>query len=838
MKITFTKNKLSIIAILCFMLNSTTSHAQWTTNIYSNSFNTNFGTVKVTTSNGSVAGNNNYQGALYYSAAFSNVGVIPNDINIAATNGWIAQTISNTPAANRFKATAGKPVTINLEFNFQNDIYNPWVMDSPATYNGGGGPENPLIGGIGKNEQGNTYDANISIPFVSRVNKVQKYQGTYTFTGARSQAWLVFQFITYRGEAQERITMVLPFIVDGVKVPSVPLLESAPGQPRIITQPSLPVTVLHAPPGDQSYSKFEINKTSCQSSENSITTGLANTGSGSVKLGYKGTVGFIAQIEIEASVEFSASSTEGSSNVRMKNTETCISTTTGFGATPGSGEDIFVCEGLDFYYGIYDLLSIDPVNYSTNVKQGFVMVPVDGSQRLNFLTRSGILNEISSLALDTLNTSLSLKQRIVAKNQLNVWKQLIALNDANIANATIVTNPNHGLLNLSGGAPYFERSTSISNSQTNTITVDNYIEGNIGVTGVVSVGGSGFSAGYNLQTSKSYGAVSSVTSSNTQTMTLHLEDDDAGDLLKINIYQDPMFGTPVCKLQNDSRTSCPFEGGYSRDQPFLQIVGSNQNTITIPNITLGSPASFQVKVCNNNVTEARTYNMQFVSQSNSSDLLITAAGSTGSQFGSFTVPANTCRVENYDVNISRRYSTSDVNFSNLEFQLFTVCEPNIKSSIFANVSFAAPPPATNVAANKTEVCTGTPVTLSANCPVSTTPTWYTVVSGGFPIAIGASVTVNPSVNTTYYVGCETVNYVRDRVATKMVLVGNPSTVLNLTNDLTTSSLQIANTTITANNKIFSPASVTYKAGNSLTFSPGFEAKAGSSFSAKIGGCSD
>jgi hypothetical protein len=354
----------------------------------------------------------------------------------------------------------------------------------------------------------------------------------------------------------------------------------------------------------------------------------------------------------------------------------------------------------------------------------------------------------------------------------------------------------------------------------------------------VNIGGSGFSGGYNLRTSKSYGQTNSTTSSNTQTITMNLQDNDVGDLLNIKIYRDPMFGTPIFKLQTgSSKTSCPYEGGYQRDQPRLGIFGSSQNSITIPNVTLGTPATFQIKLCNDS-NESRTYDLGFVSQSNSNDLLISAAGSSGSQFGSFTVPANSCRIQNYDVNIARRFPTSDINFSNLELELFPSCEPSIKSSIFANVSFAAPPPATGVATDKTEACLGTPVTLSANCPVSTTPTWYTVSSGGFPVAVGASVTVNPSTNTTYYVGCETVDYKRDRIATKLVLVGSPSSVLNLTSNLTTSSLQMANTVITATNKIFSPASVIYNAGNSLTLSPGFEAKTGSNFLARIGNCNN
>ena len=817
MKTQFTKILFSLMAIMAsVLLNSTAGFAQWTQPL---GINGAVGALRVTSSGGSVAGNNSYAGSAFYGT---------NDIGQAALNGDIDATINAIGPGFRFKATAGKPDTITIEIAL--NVFAPYYDSSVTNYNW-------LNGGIGFD--GTTFDSGITIPFVQFYNspRLYVYKGVYTFSKARPRGWILFGFEILQDNALQKYTMVLPFIVDGVKEPDVPLVMNG-SVPRIITQPELPITVLHAPPGDQSYTKFEINKTACQSVENSITEDLANSGNGSVKLGYKGSIGFIVHVDVEAYVEFTGSGTDGNKNVKIKSNETCISSTTGFGATPGSGEDIFLCEGLDYNYAVYDQLFINPAanNYSTYTKSGLVMLPIDGSKRLNLFTRTNILDQIEQRRLDTLNASLPLKQRIDAKNQLNVWKQLITLNDANVANATI-PNPDYSLINLNGGAPVFDRTTSISTNQTNTLIVDHYIEGNVGLQAVVNIGGSGFSAGYNLRTSKSYGKTTSTTNSNTQTMTMHLEDNDAGDLLNINIYRDPMFGTPLFKLQAGSKTSCPYEGGYQRDQPSLQIFGSNQNTVTIPNITLGTPANFQVKICNNNSTESRTYNMGFVSQTNSSDLLITAAGSTGSQFGSFTVPANTCRVENYDVNISRRYPTSDVNFSNLEFQLFPSCDPTIKSSIFANVNFSAPPLPANVAASTNTACTGTPVTLTASCAVTTTPTWYTQAVGGFPVAVGSSVTVNPSVNTTYYVGCETANYVRNRVATKLVLVGTPSTVLNLTTNYTTgSTLQIATNTITATNKVISPAYAVYKAGKSISFGPGFEARSGSLFAAQIGGC--
>jgi hypothetical protein len=293
-----------------------------------------------------------------------------------------------------------------------------------------------------------------------------------------------------------------------------------------------------------------------------------------------------------------------------------------------------------------------------------------------------------------------------------------------------------------------------------------------------------------------------------------------------------------------SQTSCPYEGGYPRNQPKLEVNGSTSPIVTISNVSLGTSGNFRVKVCNTS-SEVRDYGFGFIGESIVNDVSITSTAGIGSsptgtsitKLATITaVPAGGCKTTTYDVNISRRNPASPMDYQNIEFVTYAECEPAIKSSIFANIDFAGPLPPTGVAASNGEICSGTPVILTANCPVATTPTWYNVAIGGFPLAIGASVTVNPTANTTYYVGCETPDYKRDRIATQLVLVGSPSTVLNLTTDYTTNSLQIANTTLTATNKIIDPARVTYKAGNSLTFNPGFEVKSGSNFMARIGGC--
>lgn len=83
MKSKFIKKLLGIITILCLLLKSQMNFAQW---IQPLGINGAVGTLKVTSSGGSVAGNNAYYG----SAPFGT-----NDIIQAANNGWIANTLND-----------------------------------------------------------------------------------------------------------------------------------------------------------------------------------------------------------------------------------------------------------------------------------------------------------------------------------------------------------------------------------------------------------------------------------------------------------------------------------------------------------------------------------------------------------------------------------------------------------------------------------------------------------------------------------------------------------------------------------------------------------------------
>ncbi|MBX9806975.1 MAG: cadherin-like domain-containing protein, partial [Flavobacteriaceae bacterium] len=119
------------------------------------------------------------------------------------------------------------------------------------------------------------------------------------------------------------------------------------------------------------------------------------------------------------------------------------------------------------------------------------------------------------------------------------------------------------------------------------------------------------------------------------------------------------------------------------------------------------------------------------------------------------LPVNTCAVTNMA-------SVSGTNFATVNSNITTT---SIKpgNATFTNTTENIP-------------CLGTTtVNLNATCPLGTTATWYTTLSGGTSFDTGTSVTATPTTdNTTYCVACETAYCASDRLLVKTV-TGTPST---------------------------------------------------------------
>ena len=477
---------------------------------------------------------------------------------------------------------------------------------------------------------------------------------------------------------------VIPFVVEGATVPQVDSLGTT-------VQPQMPYLVLHAPPGDGSSSSFQESRTTCRQLVDTYTETNSNSANLAVKLGTKGSIGFIATVDFEFSVTFNGGVTAEDMVVTTQGTQTCVTVNEGFSTTeltgPNGGGDVFIGYGTDLAYGVYPYLIADANVCASRLDTGLIFTPV-GLPRKFAYTKTAILADIETLqAVVADSVAVGAKTANNAQNQIDVWNQVLAMNDAN------VNNPNNeliGTINFSAGVNTTQES-SITITESNSIQYDHYLEGRAGVQTVVEIGGSGVSGGYEFKAGRRYGATQNQTEASSKLVKYTLADDDTGDIFNLDVVRDPMFGTPAFRIKPGTKSSCPYQGGYQRDQPRLRLDGTTDTLIVSDLTPLGSSFTFLVDLCNAS-NEARTYNLKLNAASNLGGAVISAAGVplNGNDLGqSFSVPANSC-IENLTISVSMLNANSARYYPDLELFLFTPCEEGIQSSIFATVYFDNP----------------------------------------------------------------------------------------------------------------------------------------------------
>lgn len=139
---------------------------------------------------------------------------------------------------------------------------------------------------------------------------------------------------------------------------------------------------------------------------------------------------------------------------------------------------------------------------------------------------------------------------------------------------------------------------------------------------------------------------------------------------------------------------------------------------------------------------------------------------------------------------------------------------------------------TSVSVNKTVVCPGNTVILSAQCSVGTV-TWYNQATGGTAVGTGNSLNQSPTNNIVYYSACEVGNCKSERVATVEITVSTVSSNISLTASISSTAVYASSNTITATNKVLSTANAQYLANNSILLEAGFETSLGAVFVAKV-----
>jgi Secretion system C-terminal sorting domain len=477
-------------------------------------------------------------------------------------------------------------------------------------------------------------------------------------------------------------TVIIPVYVTGPVNPQeeTPILGTT-------LDPQIPFMIVHDPPGDGSNASFQDNKMTCRSRETQYSRDESNSIHGSAKLGVKGSIGLISSIDYEFYVEFKGSANVGDVGILATTDEVCVSTGVGFATSdlPGAeGDgDVFIGFGRELYYGVYDVIDVRDCGEAF-MDRRLVYAPVPGSDRKFVYTKDAILSQIETLKLFRDDTTQNDRVRNQSQNQIDVWNQVLQLNEDN------KNNPNNDTLDLvtySAGNTQ-THSSSIEIVNTSSITTEHYVEGTAGLDVVLNFAGSGFGLGYEYKTNERFGATENQTGESSQLMDYTLTDDDAGDIFSVNIVRDPMFGTPVFRLNPGSKTSCPYEGGYQRDQPKLTIANSTETHIVSQGNPDGSIATFKVDLCNES-NEQRQYYLKLNAQSNLNGAEVKAAGvalNGNDQGQEFNIGPNTC-VQDLIINVTQQQGSTELSYPNLEIYMYSLCDTAIHSSILASVYF-------------------------------------------------------------------------------------------------------------------------------------------------------
>ncbi|MBP7513683.1 MAG: hypothetical protein KA791_03995 [Flavobacteriales bacterium] len=452
--------------------------------------------------------------------------------------------------------------------------------------------------------------------------------------------------------------------------------------------PALPLYILRDPPGDASYASITTTNGACVGETRSVTTGEAQNGYFKARIGVSFTLGFVLTVPVEIYGEIGADISASQTETENFENLTCLESSTTYSTNPvGPPSDLFMLTATRYAYGMAKVIE-RPTCGVINKTNYMVTVPVENlgsySATENDI-RNVLMPEIQEVlaALDPVADSVVYKSTLT---QLSVWQQTLDMNDSIKANASVGATPE----NFFGAGAVIDNSLTTTNTESYAINYDAALEAGLSFEFGVNIGGSGITAGGGAHFSNGYGSGQSQSNTVTNTVSYHMEDDDAGDRFRVRILQDKVFGTYVFELDTlVSETSCGYEGGYQREQPSLSVGTVGNNFMVVNEVPFGTSVAYPLYVCNNS-TDTMTYYLKFRNNTNTEGGILSAFGNTinGNDAGiDLDVPAGEC-LDVTNLLLTQPLTPLGPDYS-IEVYLYSLCEPEISSSITIAAHYGA-----------------------------------------------------------------------------------------------------------------------------------------------------
>ena len=450
--------------------------------------------------------------------------------------------------------------------------------------------------------------------------------------------------------------------------------------------PLVPNMILHDPPGDGSSTSLESTEETCTGRSYSVAFDNSNDNFFNVRLGYSGSVGVAVEVDLDIWAQFGTTSTAGISTTEAGGYQSCFSLGTTI-ETPEEGlpDDQFFASSIRYQYGWVKTVARSGCSAPLDTAQ-FVAKPIQrlASQKYSESFLRGVLVPALQVQVATLVQGTPAWQG--ASDQLEVWEQALALNDSIKANAEFVTEENIQAPSSTG----YTLTTTTETSRS--IDCNVYLERGLNFEAGFSIAGNGLSGGYGVRFRQEFGKGSSTSSAQTNTLAYTLADGSEGDYFNVEVRKDPVFGHPVFNTipgtaPLNTQTSCPYEGGYQREQPQLWVGQSGSSTMVLNEVPIGGVASFPLLLCNNS-DEERSYFLAPIDQTAQAPVNLAVATETNLTQANpiqFTIPANSC-LPLQTLGLTQN-GLANLDYNGLVLQLYSDCEPEIKSSVTISANF-------------------------------------------------------------------------------------------------------------------------------------------------------
>ncbi len=452
------------------------------------------------------------------------------------------------------------------------------------------------------------------------------------------------------------------------------------------TAPQTPAYILRDPPGDMSYSQLVSSVEYCYGETFSTSDALGISSFAKVKVGTEVEV-FGAELSYGVTAGVSASREE--TNAAAKEYRTCLTSTSTYTmAMDGAPtSDLFIGSGVDYNYGVARIIERPNCDF-VFIHNDLIIAPTGGVNGFAY-TEDDILNTVIPNAQSLVNSltpgTIPYKQAV---NQVEAWQNALAMNNALKQEAL---NGAANSQNFSGGGSTTTLDETITTSASAFMDMQVVLEGGLQAEFSANVGGSGIEAGGEITVRHAVGVGQSQSNTTTTTHTVSFADSDASDHFEVAIYKDKAYGAPVFgALDNNSQSSCPYEGGYQLDQPVLWVGAMGTSTFSVSNVPNGESAIFPIYACNNS-SQPRTYSLSLNAQTNPLGAIISGFnGLTSSSAVQLTVPAGGCNAVGYLY--LDQPAPSVLDFDAIEVILSSACaEPDdISTAVTISAHFLEP----------------------------------------------------------------------------------------------------------------------------------------------------